>query len=53
MVILDLDGWGADVAGGGVLGVVRGADDVASGVVEGTVGVGAMIFVGISACCAC
>ena len=57
MVIVDSDGGGADVAGttGGVLGVVGGAKDVASGVgtVEGVAGAGGMIFVGISACCAC
>ena len=35
--------------------MVRGAEDATSGVglVEGTVGAGAMISVGISACCAC
>ena len=55
MVILDSDGWSANVAGttGRVPRVVRKANDVASGVVEGTVVVGAMIFVAISACCAC
>ena len=52
MVILNLDGGGADVAGtiGGVPGVVGGVEDVAAGVstVEGAVGAGAMISVGIS-----
>ena len=55
MAIVDSDGWGADVTGttDGVLGVVRGADDVASGVstIEGTVGAGAMISIGISTYC--
>ena len=32
--------------------MVRKANDVASGVVEGTTGAGAMISVGILACCA-
>ena len=57
MVILDLDGGGADVAGtiGGVPGMVGGVEDVAPGVstVDGTAGAGAMISVGISACCTC
>ena len=57
MVIVDSDGRGADVAGttGGVSGVVGGAEDVAlsMGTVEGVVGTSGMIFVGISACCAC
>ena len=57
MVIEDLDGGGADVAGttGGALGVVRRAEDVALGVgtAEGAVGAGGMISVGILACCAC
>ena len=57
MVIEDLDGGGADVAGttGGASGVVGGAEDIASGVgtVEGAVGAGGMISVGISAYCAC
>ena len=55
MVIEDSDGGGADVAGttGGASGVVGGAKDVASGVstVEGAAEAGAMISVGISACC--
>ena len=57
MEILYLDGWGMDVAGttGGVLGVVGGAEDVASGVstVEGAAGASAMISIGISASCTC
>ena len=57
MVILNLDGGGADVAGtiGGVPGVVGGVEDVAPGVstVDGTAGAGVMISVGISACCTC
>ena len=57
MVIIDSDEGGADVAGttGGVPRVVGGAKDVASGVstIEGTTGVGSMIFVGISAYCGC
>ena len=57
MVIEDLDGGGADVAGttGGASRVVGGAEDVASGMgtVEGTAGAGGMIFVGILAYCAC
>ena len=56
MVIEDLDGGGADVAGttGGALGVVRRAEDVASsvGIAEGATRVGGMISVGILACCA-
>ena len=57
MVIEDSDGGGgADVAGttGGALRVVGGAEDVASGVgtIEGAVGAGGMISVGISTCCA-
>ena len=55
MVILNLDGGGADVAGtiGGVPGVVGGVEDVASSVstIEGTAGAGPMISVGISAYC--
>ena len=58
MVIEDSDGGGgADVAGttGGVPVVVRGAEDVASGVstVEGAAGASGMISVGILAYCAC
>ena len=57
MVIVDLDGGGANVAGttGGVSGVVGGAEDVASsvGTIEGATGVGDMISAGISTCCAC
>ena len=57
MVIEDSDGGGADVAGttGGDLGVVGGAEDVASGMdtIECVAGVGGMIFVGILAYCAC
>ena len=53
MVIEDSDGGGADVAGttGGDLGVVGGAEDVASGMdtIECVAGVGGMIFVGILA----
>ena len=56
MVIVDSDGRGADVAGttGGVLGVVGGAEDVASsmGIVEGAAGASGMISIGILACCA-
>ena len=56
-MIEDSDGGGANVAGttSKASKVVEGAEDVASGVgtVEGTVGVGGMISVGISACCAC
>ena len=56
MVIEDSDGRGADVVGttGGALGVVGGAEDVASGVstVEGAAGVGGMTSIGILACCA-
>ena len=55
MVIVDSDGGGADVAGttGGVLGVVRRAEDVASGVgtVEGAAGEGGMVSTGILAYC--
>ena len=57
MVIDDSNGGGADVTStiGGASGVVRGAEDVASGVgtVEGAAGAGGMIFVGILAYCAC
>ena len=57
MVIKDSDGGGADVAGitSGASGVVGRAKDVASGVgtIKGAAGVGGMIFVGISAYCAC
>ena len=57
MVIEDSDGGGADVAGtiSGASRVVRGAEDVASGVgtIEGVAGAGDMISVGILACCAC
>ena len=57
MMIEDSDGEGADVAGitSGASGVVGGAENVASGVgtIKGAAGVGGMIFVGISACCAC
>ena len=57
MVIEDSDGGGDDVAGttGRASRVVRRADDVALGVgtVEGAVGAGGMISVGISAYCAC
>ena len=57
MVIEDSDGGDTDVAGitGGASGVLGGAKDVASGVgiVEGAVGAGGMISVGISTCCAC
>ena len=57
MVIEDSDGGGVEVVSttGGASGVVGGAEDVTSGV--GTIGdaaeAGGMIFVGISACCAC
>ena len=57
MVIVDSDEGGVDVAGttGGVSGVIRGAEDVASGMgtIKGAAGAGGMISVGISACCAC
>ena len=57
MVIVDSGGGGVDVAGttGGVPVVVRGAEDVASGVstVEGAAGASGMISAGISAYCAC
>ena len=57
MMIEDSDGEGADVVGttGRASGVVRGAEDVASGVgtIEGVAGAGDMISVGILACCAC
>ena len=57
MMIEDSDGEGADVVGttGRASGVVRGAEDVASGVgtIEGAAGAGDMISIGISACCAC
>ena len=57
MEILNSDGWGIDAAGttGEVPVVVRGAEDVTSSVspVEGIARAGAMISVGISACCAC
>ena len=56
MVIEDSDGRGIDVAGtiGGASGMVGGAEDVALsvGTVECVAGVGGMIFVDISACCA-
>ena len=56
MVIDDSDGGSGDVVGttGGASGVVGGAEDVASGVgtIEGAVGAGGMISVGISTCCA-
>ena len=56
MVIEDSDGGGVDVASttGGASEVVGQAEDVASGVgtIEGVVGTGVMISVGISACCA-
>ena len=57
MVIEDSDGGGADVAGmtGGVSRVVGGAEDVALGMstIEGAIGAGGMISIGISAYCAC
>ena len=57
IVIEDSDGGGANVAGttSKASKVVEGAEDVASGVgtVEGTVGVGGMISISISNCCAC
>ena len=57
MVIEDSDGGGADVAGttGGDSRMVRGAEDVALGMgtIEGVVGAGDMIFVGISTCGGC
>ena len=53
----DSNGGGANVAGttGGASRVVGGAEDVALGVgtIEGAAGVGGMISVRISACCAC
>ena len=57
MVIVDLDGRGANVAGttGGASRVVGGAEDVASGVgtVESVLGAGGMISIGISTYYAC
>ena len=57
MVIEDSDGEGANVAGttGGALGVVGGAEDVASGMgtIKGAAGAGGMISIGISTYCAC
>ena len=57
MVIDDSNGRGVNIADttGGASRVVGGAEDVALGVgtIEGAAGVGGMIFVGISACCAC
>ena len=57
MVIVDLDGRGANVAGtiGGVSGVVGGAEDVASSVdtIGGAIGAGGMISIGISTYYAC
>ena len=56
MVIDDSDGGSGDVVGttGGASGVVGGAEDVALsvGTIECAVGVGGMIFVDISSCCA-
>ena len=55
IVIEDSEEGGADVVGttGGALGVVGGAEDVASGmgIVEGATGESDMIFAGILACC--
>ena len=57
MVIVESDGRGADVAGttGGVLGMMEGVEDVASGMgtIEGAAGAGGMISIGISTYCAC
>ena len=56
MVIDDSNGRGVNIADttGGASRVVGGAEDVASGVgtIEGAVGAGGMISVGISTCCA-
>ena len=57
MVIDDSNGRGVNIADttGGASRVIGGAEDVALGVgtVEGAVGAGGMISVGISAYCAC
>ena len=57
MVIDDSNGRGVNIADttGGASRVVGGAEDVALGVgtIEGAAGVGGMISVRISACCAC
>ena len=57
MVIDDSNGRGVNIADttGGASRVIGGAEDVALGVgtIEGAAGVGGMISISISNCCAC